>query len=172
MKIALVRHPAVAIAPGICYGRLDVPLSAQGRAALPGMTAALAGFAVVQTSPAQRCASVAEALGGSVLRDPRLLELDFGTWEGRAWDAVPRDELDRWAAAPGSFTPPGGECVADLVARVRSLHDDLLRDRRDCAVITHGGVLKVLGPLLRGRPVDLGAPAPALGSIEIISCPP
>jgi len=173
MKIALVRHPAPAIAPGHCYGRLDMPLSPEGLAALPTITSALAAFADadIWTSPAQRCATVAEALGRPARRDARLLELDFGAWEGRSWNDVPREALDRWAADPAAFTPPGGERVADLVARVQSLHDELRRDRRDRVVITHGGVLKVLAPLLRHRPVDLAAPAPALGSVEIITCP-
>lgn len=169
VRLALVRHPAVAVAPGVCYGRLDVPLSAEGLAAIPGMVAALAGFAgaPVWSSPARRCRAVAEALGCDIRCDARLLELDFGDWEGMRWDEVPRDALDRWASAPEAFVPPGGESVAALVARVRGFCG-VLAQGGDAVVVTHGGVLKALAPLLRGEAVDLAAPAPAMGSVTIV----
>ncbi len=174
MRVALVRHPAVAVAPGVCYGQTDVALSAAGWAAIPGMVAALAGLsgARVWTSPAQRCVAVAEALGAPFQRDARLLELDFGAWEGVAWDDVPRAALDLWAARPADFAAPGGESVAALGTRVRSFHDDLRRSGQDSIVITHGGVLKLLRPLLHGAAIDLLRPAPAIGSVDVIAVPP
>jgi alpha-ribazole phosphatase len=171
MRVALIRHPAVAIAPGVCYGRLDVALSAAGMAAIPGIVAAVVGLAgaCVWTSPARRCVAVAEAIGGTVRRDDRLLELDFGDWEGVPWDDVPRTALDAWAASPEVFAAPGGESVAALVARVRGFFEVLRGDGRDGVVVTHGGVLKVLRPLLREAAVDLGAAAPELGSVDVVS---
>src|SRR5579872_1552412 len=109
MQVALVRHPPVLLAPGICYGRRDVALDpAQAPAAIARIVAALADFpAPVWTSPATRCRQVAMALG-EINQDARVLELDFGAWEGQSWDAIPRAELDRWAADPLGFAPPGG----------------------------------------------------------------
>jgi alpha-ribazole phosphatase len=171
MRIALIRHPAVAVAEGVCYGRTDVALSDSGRFAIPGIVAALSHFAAscVWTSPARRCVAVAEALGGTIRQDARLLELDFGAWEGMRWDDVPRDALDAWAAKPARFAPPGGENVAALLARVTGFAKMLRAEQRDCTVVTHGGVLKLLRPLLRGETPDPMAPAPAMGSVEIIS---
>ncbi len=170
VRVALVRHPAVAVAAGICYGRTDVALSDAGRAAIPGMVAALATFAgaPVWTSPARRCVAVAEALDGLSQCDARLLELDFGAWEGVAWDAVPRDALDHWAAAPDAFAAPGGESVTALMARVGDFHQELLRRGRDSVVVSHGGVLRLLRPWLRGETVDWAAPAPPIGSVSIM----
>ncbi len=167
MRIALVRHPAPLIAGGICYGRLDVPLDP--RADLAGLAARLAGFAgSVVTSPSLRCRQTAAALGATPRVDVRLLELDFGDWEGRPWDDVPRAELDRWAADPLGFAAPGGESGAALVARVRAFHADLVGAGYDCVVVSHGGPLRVLSALLHRRSVNLLAPAPGLGSVEII----
>lgn len=155
--IVLVRHPAVAVAPGVCYGRLDVTLAEPA-------TVPLAGFAgTVWTSPAQRCRAVAAAIGPHQV-DLRLQEMDFGAWEGSRWDDVPRAELDHWAADIWQRGPPDGETGAALVARVTAFHDGL--PRGDHLVVTHGGPLKVLGALLRGVPVDLAAAAPALGSVQ------
>jgi alpha-ribazole phosphatase len=210
MRVALVRHPTPLIAPGICYGRLDVPVgthaswpcvsrpstherqgadgrdttdqdgqtqvpvpSHNGLAADNGVATGpdLSGAVRVWTSPARRCRGVAEAIARALsvplIVDPRLQELDFGEWEGRPWDAIARADLDRWAACPWRFAPPGGESGAELVARVCEFHAEL---REDCVVVSHGGPLKVLAALLAGTPIDLLAEAPPLGSIRIFTC--
>ena len=97
--------------------------------------------------------------------DDRLQELDFGDWEGQPWSTIPRDDLDRWAADPLAFAPPGGESGAALIARVLSFQTVL---SEDCVVVSHGGPLKVLGALLQGQVVDLLAPPPAIGSVTAI----
>lgn len=170
MKCVLIRHPPPEIAAGLCYGRTDPALSDQGRAALPGLAEAIRRerVAVAWTSPARRCRAVAEACGLPMRLDARLLELDFGDWEGVAWDSVPRAALDRWAADPLGFAPPGGETGAALIARVSDLHRALVAEGRDCAVISHGGPLRLLAALLRGAPPDLLAPAPAQGSVQVL----
>jgi alpha-ribazole phosphatase len=166
MKVVLVRHPAPLIAPGVCYGRrLDMAAVPAGKMVSDPV---LAGAQVVWSSPARRCLGVAEpiaaSLGVKLHVDDRLQELDFGVWEGRPWSAIPRDDLDRWAADPLAFAPPGGESGTALIARVRSFQAGL---REDCVVVSHGGPLKVLGALLRGQAVDLLAPPPAIGSLII-----
>lgn len=169
VTILLVRHPPPDIAPGVCYGRLDIGLRAPPPADL---VAAMRAHrpAHVWSSPARRCRAIAEALAPLPARfDTRLLELDFGDWEGLAWDEVPRDALDAWAADPLGFAPPGGESGAHLLARVRAFHADLVRESAPCAVVSHGGPLKLLAALLRGEPPDLLAPAPAIGSLQAFS---
>lgn len=157
----LVRHPAPAIEPGICYGRLDLDLSPAGEADLPRLLAALPRLPV-WTSPARRCRRLADLLSATPTIDPRLQELDFGTWEGQPWDAIPRAALDTWAADPATFAAPGGESGASLLRRIESLG----RDLPDAAiVVSHGGPLKLLAAILRGQQPDLLAPAPAIGSI-------
>ena len=176
MKVTLIRHAAPLIAPGICYGRLDIAADpAAAEAVCRRATGRPAtGVTRVWTSPARRCRDLANAIGlplaVPVTVDPRLQELDFGAWEGKSWDDVARAELDAWAAAPLAFAPPGGESGSMLTARVHDFYTGLRRDRRNCIVVSHGGPLKVLAALLRGNPVDLLAPAPAIGSIETIVC--
>jgi alpha-ribazole phosphatase len=167
MKIVLVRHPLPAIRPGVCYGRLDVPLAAIGDVAPIVAELNSIGLARVWTSPARRCRVVADATGLAVRLDARLLELDFGAWEGMRWDAVPRAELDRWVADPRGFAAPGGETGAHLLARVSDVHAAILAAGEDCAVISHGGPLRLLDALLRGEPPDLLAPAPPFGSVRV-----
>ncbi len=90
MRVALIRHSAPRIAPGTCYGRLDVAVDASADeqtlsklVSEPG----LHGFKRVWTSPAVRCRCLAEAIARSLSAplsvDHRLWELDFGAWEGQ-----------------------------------------------------------------------------------------
>ncbi len=178
MRVALIRHPAPSIEPGICYGRLDVGITPGGAERIGALAAdpALRGAKRVWSSPARRCRGLAEAIATTLAApltiDPRLQELDFGDWEGRPWDAVARAELDRWAAGPLDFAPPGGETGAALIARVHGLHADLCQDWQDCVIVSHGGPLKVLAALLAERPVDLLAAAPPMGVASIVICGP
>jgi alpha-ribazole phosphatase len=169
--IALVRHPAVANGAGRCYGRLDLPLA--DPAGIAPMLAALAPMrgATIHTSPLARCRLVAEALAADWSQpqpttDPRLLEMDFGAWEGLAWDDIPRPDLDRWAADLLGFAAPGGEPGATLVARVTAFWHSLMEWPGAHVVVTHGGPLKVLMSLAEGTPVDLSRPTLPIGAIH------
>ena len=169
--IALVRHPPVAIAAGRCYGRLDLPLA--DPADIPPILADVAPLrgAMIHTSPLARCRRVAEALAAAwrqatPMPDPRLLEMDFGAWEGLAWDDIPRADLDRWAADLTGFAPPGGETGAALVARVTAFWQSVTVQPGSHVIVTHGGPLKVLMALAEDQPVDLSRPSLPLGEIS------
>jgi alpha-ribazole phosphatase len=175
MKIALIRHPAPLIEPGICYGRLDVALAPHAEEQIGAIAASpdLHGAVCVWSSPSRRCCGLAGAIAAALdvrlTIDPRLRELDFGAWEGRPWDVIARADLDRWAASPLTFAPPGGETGAAFIARISAFHVGLRQAQQDCVVVSHGGPLKVLAALLSGHVVDLLAAAPPLGSIRIVT---
>jgi alpha-ribazole phosphatase len=177
MRIALIRHSAPLIEPGICYGRLDVAVDpgAEERIGWIAANPDLYGATCVWSSPSRRCrglaGKIALALGVPVTIDPRLQELDFGAWEGLPWAAIARADIDRWTASPLTFAPPGGESGAALIARISAFHAGLRQARQDCAVVSHGGPLKILAALLSGHSVDLLAAAPPLGSIRFVTCP-
>ena len=164
-RLWLVRHACPDIAPGICYGRLDVPaLPAASRAAAQALAHALAQrIAAVRHSPLQRCELL--ALDLRRLRpdlaqishpDPRLIELDFGYWEGRAWEALPRADIDAWSADLHCHAPGGGEALAGMLARVAQALDDAARagwkTGGDVVWLTHAGVARCVDWLLRHGP--------------------
>jgi alpha-ribazole phosphatase len=181
VRFVLVRHPPAAIAPGICYGRLDIGLRGDAAETVREIVSTVAGADAdadadavqVWTSPAIRCLVVAEtlarAVGADVLVDPRLQELDFGAWEGVEWNSVPRASLDAWAADPIDFAPPGGESGKALLARVRAVLQVIVATRQDCVIVSHGGPLKLLGALIRREPPELLAAPPPLGSVQIFT---
>jgi alpha-ribazole phosphatase len=175
MKIVLIRHPEPLVEPGICYGRrLDLALTEHGlrtAAALPA-DPALNGTTRIWSSPARRCHLAAE-MAAERLRlplsiDPRLHEFDFGEWEGRKWDDIPRSEFDRWAAEPLTFRPPGGETAQDLVNRITEFVGERVQAGEDCTIFSHGGPLKILAAQFRGEKADPLAPSHAFGVPVVI----
>jgi len=164
LTLYLVRHPRPLIAPGVCYGQLDVeaedpaPIVARLRRELP------AGLPV-WSSPLQRCRTLAEALQPAPRLDARLMELDFGAWEGRPWDDIARAELDAWAADIDGYAPPGGEAPRQLQRRVLAFVEELSAGLH--LLVTHAGVIRALLAAAAGETLAaaLRRPAPDYGSL-------
>ncbi|GBR02747.1 histidine phosphatase family protein [Asaia siamensis] len=165
-SVLLARHPPVLGTEGQCYGRRDVPLA-------PGwerFVTRWGGQGAVYASPAQRCqrAAVFLAGGAPVQTDARLLEMDFGAWEGQNWSAIPREALDDWAADPFGYQPGGGENVEALIARVTAFWRDLLSRAENCRVVTHGGPLRIMKALAENRAFQMEDPAPPQGETILL----
>ena len=152
MRVHLVRHLAPLVAPGVCYGRtnIGVDLGLQARA-LPALRAQLPANAPVISSPLRRCASLAAGLSAAVRFDARLVELDFGSWEMRHWDAIPREGIDAWAADVALYRPGDGESVLDMAHRVAGFYDDLVRQSApETVVVCHAGTIRLMAARQRG----------------------
>jgi broad specificity phosphatase PhoE len=139
--IEFVRHGQTAHnRDGLLQGRVDVELSERGlaQAALVANRFAGAPITAVVCSPLQRArqtaAAIAAVTGCDVEVDERLLELDYGEWDGRPLAEI---RPERWAAwrADSNFAPPGGESLVAVTARVESFcRDRLAVDDRVIAV--------------------------------------
>ncbi len=155
MDLVLIRHPAVAIDAGVCYGRSDVALADTPPASVATLKGKLEQPVpdVVWSSPLTRCHSIAEPwaaqCGCQVFVDSRLQEMDFGAWEQRRWSDIDRALLDDWAADLHHARAHGGESVAQFSARVARWFDERRTEADDaCAhVVTHAGVIRVLASL-------------------------
>jgi len=170
IPVILARHPRLTGGEGLCYGRRDLPLAEGWERDVDRWSALAAGHGctIIHASPSLRCRVPAQALGTrlrvGVVINPRLAELDFGAWEGQRWDAIDRTALDHWARAPEDFTPPGGEPIPALKARVRAFWHDVLAWRAPAFVVTHGGPLRYLVAMAQGRVADVAGAAPAMGT--------
>lgn len=112
-------------------------------------------------SPLRRCAGVGpwlRARGWQLRRDPRLMELDFGHWDGQAWSALPLAELQAWTDDFMGHACGGGESLSCLVARVGEWQSATGWARGPGAdswaaapVLAHAGVLQVLAGWLEGQ---------------------
>lgn len=185
-RLWLVRHAAPLVAPGICYGRLDLAADPQAtQQAAQALAQALPPGAIVRHSPLLRCTQLAQALRG--LRpdlcsqaDTRLQEMDFGQWEGRAWNTLPRAELDAWANDLHAYAPGGGEPLAWMLARIQAALDHArqnMPDNADVVWISHAGVARCVHWLLAHPQQTATAaqwtqPAPAPGQWHIFGRQP
>ena len=178
MKLWLVRHAQPLVAPGVCYGALD--MAADGLAtdvAAQALARALPAGVHVVSSPLQRCEQLAQVLRGlrpdlSYGQDARLVEMDFGQWEGQRWDAIPRAELDAWTAAFDAWRCGGAESVADVMRRVAAVWDETLARQQPAVWLTHAGVIRAATLLAQGmrhihRADQWPAHAPAFGQWQL-----
>lgn len=109
----------------------------------------------------------------AVHTDPRLVEIDVGSWSGRTYQEVIAEHgpvID----AHGRLVPaPDGEDYATVAARVGAWASDTAADPGDRLVVMHGISALVLRGVLAGLPPDpvLGAPVAARlpqGSVSLI----
>jgi len=180
MDVVLIRHARPEVAPGICYGALDLALALPVSPPAARIAATLDGDPPdrILTSPAARARGTAAALAGETGIDgidiePRLRELDFGQWEGRPWDTIDRADLDRWAADLMAARPHGGESAAQVMARVVDWAGSLPAAEAGCLwVVTHAGPIRMLAahwlglPLARTLPWELAFGATCLFRID------
>jgi alpha-ribazole phosphatase len=166
MTLYLVRHLPPEIAPGCCYGRLDVPAK-NDPAVLARLATALPRGAPLLTSPLQRCRQLAAQLHPRPVVDDRLQEMDFGAWEGRPWHEIGATALDAWAANVVDFAPPGGESARQVLARALDCLATL--EAPTVILVTHAGVIRVLQAWHEQRPLaeclDI---RPAYGSVTLL----
>lgn len=162
-RLLVIRHAATAWnAAGRIQGRSDQPLSPDGRAAVAGWTLPPeAAGARWLSSPLTRARDTAALLHrGPVETEPRLIETDWGEWEGRTLADL-RAELGAAMAANEArgldFRPPGGESPRDVQRRLSPLLGELADRDTTVMAVAHKGVLRALYALacdwdMRGRP--------------------
>lgn len=163
MRVVMLRHGRTSWnAEKRIQGHTDIPLSATGRAALQGLALPKklnAGTWI--SSPLIRATETAEILstGQSIWTDKRLIEMDFGEWEGRthaellAEDAAAMDRLERLGL---QMRPPGGETPAEVGARFL----ELLRSRSEdtLVLVGHKGLIRAALAFATGW--DMTGPPP------------
>ena len=157
MKLLLTRHPPVDIESGICYGQSDVPLAPgwETWARDVAMLCTKLGQQVVcYSSPASRCRIPADVLGLEVIEDPRLMEMNFGRWEGFRWKDISPAELKAWQADIVNRSVPDGEALIALDERVKEFFATLRGINGDAVIaITHGGPIRCLLAHVLGMPL-------------------
>ena len=176
--VVLIRHPEVGEAyRGICYGRLDVPLSERGCAQAAAIVASLDSVAAVVHSGSGRARLLAEAIaqrfGIRSQADARLAERDFGAWEGRTWSdifAETGDAMMGMVNDPATWHPPGGETTFQLRDRVLAWYRE---QTSPVVAVTHGGPIAALLGTLGGHPVDHWPRlVPPRGGVTVVPLPP
>ena len=175
MDIYLIRHTRLQNAEGLCYGRTDIPLGPDFALEAEQVKNKLGPLECprVYSSPSLRCRSLGEYLNpGSIHISPALGELDFGSWEGKLWTSIPKEEIEFWSHNILDVPPPRGESLQGMMNRALPFLEGLLGQKgTDIVLITHAGPIRViLSHLLKKGPQDMFAIPVGFGSNSKLNC--
>lgn len=144
-------------------GQVDDPLSDKGWQQMRAAVSAGDRWDVIYSSPLVRCAAFAEELAGRLdvplQLDERLMEIGFGSWEGRTPDELRTadpDRLERFWRDPVGNRPAGAEPLDRFAARVSGVWRDMLaaHPARHILVVGHAGITRMITTLVLGIPVE------------------
>ena len=145
-RLLVLRHGATEWnALGLIQGRTDRPLSETGRAAIRAMRLPSDWQdADCLSSPLMRAMETARLLGLDPQPEPALIEMSWGTWEGKSLAALRAELGDDMVENEDrglDFRPDGGESPRDVQLRLQPF---LTRLRAPTVAVTHKGVLRAL----------------------------
>jgi alpha-ribazole phosphatase len=160
----LIRHARPLIEQGVCYGHLDVraEISATAQDAqtvLASMSSRGAIPDLIYTSDLQRARQLTDAIHSHFLQtpliaDPRLREMNFGCWEGHAWNDIPKAEYDSWIENFPDYQFGGMESCQQVLTRVIEFYRDMRatlevktktsQRSQQVLCVTHAGVMRAL----------------------------
>ncbi|MBI5740057.1 MAG: histidine phosphatase family protein [Nitrospirae bacterium] len=129
------------------------------------------GVTVVYCSDLSRAVKSAEIIAGphglKPVIIPELKERNFGIWEGMSFDEIREkypDEFNAWASNPLEHSPIGGESTVEVRDRAVKALGKILnnppipplnkRGERSIAIVSHGGVIRVLLCHFLGVPLE------------------
>ncbi len=152
--VTLVRHGQTERSAGGVYsGRLDVELTATGREQARAAAQALAGAGIdaVVTSPLVRARDTAQAIadgaGVALTVDERLIEVDYGPFEGLDREGAPArfgQAFEEWRADPFGSPVTGMEPLPVALARARAATADALAAYEHPVIVGHQGILRIV----------------------------
>lgn len=160
-RILLIRHGETSWnVAGRWQGHADPGLTAEGRAQAQTLARALAGerfrpwsrIVASDLARAQQTAhAIASALSLSIEHDPRLRELDVGSWSGLTRveiEARDPEVLLAFESGDPGIRPGGGESRIEIRERAQAFVCDLVERHRgeSLIIVTHLGVIRALAP--------------------------
>jgi broad specificity phosphatase PhoE len=146
-------------------GRTDMTLSETGRGQAERLAERLRALHpdAFYTSPLQRARETAEiiarAVGLTPTVDERLIEINYGAWEGKTFAEVMQQDAETyraWDADPAAVSPPDGESGTQALARVTPFLDELAArhpsERARIMVVTHKTICRLVVCHVLGLP--------------------
>lgn len=99
----------------------------------------------VVTSPLKRArqtaAIISKACDCALVEDERLMELNYGEWDGMPLADVPPSFWKSWRSDI-AFTPPGGESLADVALRMHEVMAECSDSGEELVLVTHVAPIK------------------------------
>ena len=163
-SLFLVRHgPTAWNESGRIQGQTDTELSPAGRRLVASWQVPAAwAEARWLASPLRRARQTAALLTDQpVAIDARLIEMNWGAWEGQLLADLRAAEPDAMAANEARglyFRPPDGESPQEVAARVEGLFVELADAKTPVVTVTHKGVMRAAMVLATGWQMQRKAP--------------
>lgn len=166
LTIYLLRHGETTYnADGNRYcGRTDAELTEKGIAQAHRVAETLQGRPIdaVYASPLKRAYLTAEIASGNqlpVVQDRRLIELDFGAWEGKTREEFISEDPDlwkSWSESPDHTRAGGsGDTALEVVHRVDDFFAEMMQkhEGQHILVVAHNGVNRLYLAWKLGMPL-------------------
>ena len=111
------------------------------------------------TSPEDRAQETANSIGQGLNLSPKILEdlheRRWGDWEGRNWQDVEQILSGMTLQERYTFVPPHGESWEQMEQRLqRAVEFIVAQGNGVSAIVTHGGALRGLMPMLQNKPKE------------------
>ena len=159
--IYIIRHGQTELNNAhVLQGRSDHPLNEAGMRQAQETARELAALGVAFTqvfsSPLQRAVQTAQIVAPNVpiAIDERLIEMDYGPYEGTDLTALPPEIITFFSDFVRNPAPKGMEQLADVVSRVGAFVEGVRGIEGNVLVSTHAialkGILEYLTPDSRG----------------------
>jgi broad specificity phosphatase PhoE len=148
-RLTLVRHALTDWnANGRLQGHLDCPLSVEGVTQAHALANRVGGSEIdlLYASPLKRAHDTARLAfpESAIVTEPRLMELDFGVFQGKTPDENEGHEAWAWwHEDPFLRRIPEGESYGDLMTRVVSWFDEL-PEVPHIVALTHSGPIQMI----------------------------
>jgi alpha-ribazole phosphatase len=157
MEVHLLRHTKVSNINHLCYGQSDIPLADSFLQEVAIVKTSLdSNYDKVYASPLARCTALAVELGyHDHEQNDAVKEVNFGNWEGLAWNKIPSSELNIWMNDFVNIAPPQGETLKDMHQRVIKFIEQLrTMNYHKVLIITHSGVIRNIVGYVLGMPLE------------------
>jgi len=152
--LLFIRHAETDMAGAFC-GHSDPPINTAGQRQVVHMISTLTSdsFDEIYSSDLRRAVDTAtllsHAFAASITTTSSLREIHFGDWEGLTWTEIENRDPDyarQWIEAFPNLPAPNGESYIAFKDRVLRQVNRLLSlaESKRIAVITHGGVMRVV----------------------------
>ena len=157
--IYIIRHGQTEMnSRRVLQGRSDFALNETGLAQAREAAERLRGvrFDRVYSSPLLRAVQTAEQIvpGAEIVLDERLIEMDYGPYEGADLYHLPPEILTFFSDFVHNPAPDGMEQLGAVVARVGAFLDELRGSEENILISTHAiamkGILEYLTPESNG----------------------
>ena len=149
MEIYLVRHTETTCEKGICYGQSDVTIMEPFESVFEEIVSHLPSEAIIFSSPLQRCSILAKYIQKNInaisyQEDALLMEMHFGDWELKNWNAIPPEQLNPWMKDFVHIKVSNGESFTELHDRVGTFLAAAIpkENKYPIIIVAHAGVIR------------------------------